>query len=133
MRPCNVMQVLLFRAEQITTLIDGATVRVPVTVRAIVDAVCEYYDVDRASLLSQQQHPAIARPRQVAMHLAKVMATKNVTAIGRVIGRDHSTVRHGITVTRERMAADEQLRNDVRMITARLLERYTPQLGRAPG
>ena len=50
-----------------------------------------------------------ARPRQVAMYLAKVLTTKSLSEIGRCFARDHSTVLHAVRRIESLLAQDDEL------------------------
>ena len=64
----------------------------------------------------------IARPRQVAMYLAKKLTPRSLPEIGRRFGgRDHTTVMHAVKRIEELRAADSELNNDVVHLT-RLLD-----------
>ena len=57
--------------------------------------VAEYYKIRIADLLSKRRSRSIARPRQVAMALAKELTTHSLPEIGDAFGgRDHTTVLH---------------------------------------
>jgi len=66
-----------------------------VTVENIQKTVAEYYKIRVGDLLSKRRSRSIARPRQVAMALAKELTTHSLPEIGDAFGgRDHTTVLH---------------------------------------
>jgi chromosomal replication initiator protein len=66
-----------------------------VTVENIQKMVAEYYKIRIADLLSKRRSRSIARPRQVAMALAKELTNYSLPEIGDAFGgRDHTTVLH---------------------------------------
>jgi chromosomal replication initiator protein len=66
-----------------------------VTVENIQKTVAEYYKIRIADLLSKRRSRSIARPRQVAMALAKELTNYSLPEIGDAFGgRDHTTVLH---------------------------------------
>ena len=66
-----------------------------VTVENIQKTVADYYKVRIADLLSKRRSRSVARPRQVAMALAKELTTHSLPEIGDAFGgRDHTTVLH---------------------------------------
>ena len=84
--------------------------------------VAEHYNVRLADMIGPKRVRTIARPRQVAMYLAKAMTTRSLPEIGRSFGgRDHTTIMHGIRKIEELRAADSQLNEDVDLLR-RLLE-----------
>jgi chromosomal replication initiation ATPase DnaA len=80
-----------------------------VTVENIQKTVAEYYKIRIADLLSKRRSRSIARPRQVAMALAKELTNHSLPEIGDAFGgRDHTTVLHAVQarqgVARDRSA-----------------------------
>jgi chromosomal replication initiator protein len=66
-----------------------------VTIENIQKTVAEYYKIRVAELLSKRRSRSIARPRQVAMALAKELTNHSLPEIGDAFGgRDHTTVLH---------------------------------------
>ena len=65
------------------------------TVENIQKTVAEYFKIRVADLLSKRRSRSIARPRQIAMALAKELTTHSLPEIGDEFGgRDHTTVLH---------------------------------------
>ncbi|RLV60825.1 chromosomal replication initiator protein DnaA [Parashewanella curva] len=66
-----------------------------VTVDNIQKTVAEYYKIKMADMLSKRRSRSVARPRQVAMALAKELTNQSLPEIGDAFGgRDHTTVLH---------------------------------------
>ncbi|EQD40483.1 chromosomal replication initiator protein DnaA, partial [mine drainage metagenome] len=66
-----------------------------VTIENIQKTVADYYKVRVADLLSKRRSRSVARPRQVAMALAKELTSQSLPEIGDAFGgRDHTTVLH---------------------------------------
>ena len=64
----------------------------------------------------------VARPRQIAMYLAKQMTSRSLPEIGRRFGgRDHTTIMHGVKKIEELRSADHSLSEDIDLLR-RLLE-----------
>jgi chromosomal replication initiator protein len=92
-----------------------------VTVDAIQKVVAEHYALKQADLLSERRARAIARPRQVAMWLAKQITTRSLPDIGRRFGgRDHTTVLHAVRRIEALKADDPVLARDVDMLLRKL-------------
>jgi len=82
-----------------------------VTIENIQKTVAEYYKLRVAELLSKRRSRSVARPRQVAMALAKELTTHSLPEIGDAFGgRDHTTVLHACKRIRE--LRDEERRMD---------------------
>ncbi len=84
--------------------------------------VAEYYNIRLADMHSARRARAVARPRQVAMYLAKQMTPRSLPEIGRKFGgRDHTTVMYAVRKIEELRAADTVLDEDIDLLR-RMLE-----------
>ena len=93
-----------------------------VTVEEIQRKVAEHYNIRLSDLIGPKRLRTIARPRQVAMYLAKHMTTRSLPDIGRRFGgRDHTTIMHGVRVVEKLREDDSQLSEDIDLLK-RLLE-----------
>lgn len=78
-----------------------------ISVENIQKTVADFYKIKVADMYSKKRPASIARPRQIAMYLAKDMTKKSLPEIGELFGgRDHTTVLHAV-----RKIADERQRN----------------------
>lgn len=94
-----------------------------VTIDDIQKRVAEYYSIRVTDLSSAKRTRHIARPRQIAMFLAKNMTTASLPNIGRAFGgRDHSTVIHAVQVIHQISEQDVALRNDLALLRRALEE-----------
>ncbi len=85
-----------------------------VTIDDIQQKVCAHYGIKLADLRGQSRARIVARPRQVAMYLCKMLTTKSLPDIGRAFeGRDHTTVLHAVRKIEELMRAEPQLVADI--------------------
>jgi len=92
-----------------------------VTVDEIQKAVAEHYLLKQADLLSERRTRAVARPRQLAMYLAKNLTTRSYPDIGRRFGgRDHTTVLHAVRRIEELKGQDASIAADVETLTRKL-------------
>lgn len=86
-----------------------------VSVDNIQRVVAEYYKIKVADLHSKRRSRSVARPRQVAMHLAKELTNHSLPEIGDVFGgRDHTTVLHACRKIKELLDSDADIREDVK-------------------
>lgn len=91
--------------------------RARITIEEIQRAVCAHYRIDRGEMSSQRRTRCVARPRQVAMYLAKELTPRSFPEIGRRFGgRDHSTVIHAVRTIETLRAGDADLDTDIRRI-----------------
>lgn len=94
-----------------------------VTVEEIQRKVADHYSVRLSDMIGPKRTRTIARPRQVAMYLAKQMTSRSLPEIGRRFGgRDHTTIMHGVRKIQELMASDQQMAEDLDLLR-RLLDR----------
>ena len=92
-----------------------------VTVDQIQKMVSEHYNLKQADLISERRARAVARPRQVAMWLAKQVTVRSLPDIGRRFGgRDHTTVLHAVRRIEQLKAEDPQLARDVDVLLRKL-------------
>ncbi len=92
-----------------------------VTIDDIQKRVCEHYNIKMADLLSPRRARAVARPRQVAMYLAKQLTTRSLPEIGRKFGgRDHTTIMHGVRKIEELRGGDPSLNEDIEILARSL-------------
>jgi chromosomal replication initiator protein len=96
-------------------------VRRRLTVKLIQETVANYYGLHTTHMTGQSKESRHARPRQVAMYLAREMIGRSTPDIGRMFGgRDHTTVLHALSAVRDRMATDGELADDIDELKARL-------------
>ena len=92
-----------------------------VTVDIIQKAVAEHFGLKQADLISERRARAVARPRQVAMWLAKQITTRSLPDIGRRFGgRDHTTVLHAVRRIESLKAEDPVLARDCDVLLRKL-------------
>lgn len=85
-----------------------------VTVDEIQRRVADYYNIRLSDLLSARRARQVARPRQLAMYLAKQMTSKSLPDIGRQFGgRDHTTVMHAVKRIEDLRQTDSVLDEDI--------------------
>jgi chromosomal replication initiator protein len=93
------------------------TARPRITIDEIQRAVCAHYRLDKSEMASKRRVRAIARPRQVAMYLAKELTPRSYPEIGRRFGgRDHSTVIHAVRTVEALRVADSELDAEIAAI-----------------
>jgi chromosomal replication initiator protein len=92
-----------------------------VTIDEIQRATVEHYGIRMADMTSSRRSRAVARPRQVAMYLAKQLTPRSLPEIGKKFGgRDHTTVMHAVRQIEKLTAEDRQLADDLEQIKRRL-------------
>ncbi len=85
-----------------------------VTIDDIQRAVCRHFRLERSDMASPRRARAVARPRQIAMFLAKEMTLRSYPEIGRRFGgRDHSTVMHAVRTIEDLRVRDREIDADI--------------------
>lgn len=88
-----------------------------ITIDEIQRKVAEHYNIRMTDMHSARRARNVARPRQVAMYLAKQLTARSLPEIGRKFGgRDHTTVMHAVRKVEELMNDDAQIAQDVEIV-----------------
>ena len=94
-----------------------------ITVDKIQNVVSNFYNIPLSEMLSQRRSRPLARPRQVAMFLAKKMTTRSLPEIGRrFANRDHTTVIHAVKTITRLSEQDDEMKKNINQIRSLLLE-----------
>lgn len=94
-----------------------------ISISNIQKTVADYFQLRVVDLLSKRRTRSLARPRQIAMALAKELTEHSLPEIGDgFAGRDHTTVMHACKVVRELLQSDGKLREDWEKLIRKLTE-----------
>jgi chromosomal replication initiator protein len=94
-----------------------------ITVDKIQNIVSNFYNIPLSDMLSQRRSRPLARPRQIAMYLAKKMTTRSLPEIGRrFANRDHTTVIHAVKTITRLSEQDDEMKKNINQIKNLLLE-----------
>jgi chromosomal replication initiator protein len=92
-----------------------------ITIDEIQRAVSAHFELKPLDLVSARRARVVARPRQIAMYLAKRLTTRSLPEIGRKFGgRDHSTVIHAVRRVEELRDSDREIDGAVRLLMRQL-------------
>lgn len=92
-----------------------------VTIDEIQKAVVEHYAIRMADMTSARRSRAVARPRQVAMYLAKQLTPRSLPEIGKKFGgRDHTTVMHAVRQIERLSTEDRTIAEDLEALKRKL-------------
>lgn len=83
------------------------------TIDEIQKKVAEYFNISVKELQSSRRARTVARPRQIAMYLAKQLTSRSLPEIGRKFDRDHTTVMHAVRKVEELIIEDASLAENV--------------------
>ena len=93
-----------------------------VTIEEIQKRVAAHFNIRTSDMHSARRARSVARPRQVAMYLAKQLTARSLPEIGRKFGgRDHTTVMHAVKKVDELRELDTSFAEDVELLR-RMLE-----------
>ena len=94
-----------------------------ITVDKIQNVVSNYFNIGLSEMLSQRRSRPLARPRQIAMYLAKKMTARSLPEIGRrFANRDHTTVIHAVKTITRLSEQDDEMKRNISQIKNLLLE-----------
>ena len=85
-----------------------------INIESIQKIVATFFQISLQDMLSPRRSRSLARPRQIAMYLAKKYTTKSLPDIGRKFSnRDHTTVIHAVRKIDQLMQKDENIKNNI--------------------
>ncbi len=94
-----------------------------ITVDKIQNIVSNYFNIGLSEMLSQRRSRPLARPRQIAMYLAKKLTARSLPEIGRrFANRDHTTVIHAVKTITRLSEQDDEMKKNISQIKSLLLE-----------
>ena len=95
-------------------------------VSEIQKAVCHQYGLRKSDMASAERTRCVARPRQIAMFLAREMTTHSLPEIARIFGRrDHTTVFYAVERVRSLMIDIPEIALDVSRLRVRIQKMVT--------
>ena len=93
-----------------------------INVESIQNLVAQHFNLNIQELLSPRRSRSLARPRQIAMYLAKQYTTNSLPDIGRKFSnRDHTTVIHAVKKIDELIKKDNDIRQNISELKKKLL------------
>ncbi len=108
-----------FAVQTLGDTLRGAERRV--TIDDIQKLVTQFFDLKPLDMVSARRSRSVARPRQIAMYLAKRLTTRSLPEIGRKFGgRDHSTVIHAVRKIEQLRDTDREIDSAVRVLLREL-------------
>jgi chromosomal replication initiator protein len=88
-----------------------------ISVENIQKTAADFYNIKVADMYSKKRPANIARPRQIAMYLAKELTQKSLPEIGELFGgRDHTTVLHAVRKISAERGTDAQLNHELHVL-----------------
>jgi len=92
-----------------------------ITIEEIQKKVAEHFNIRLSDMSSPRRARAVARPRQIAMYLAKQLTSRSLPEIGRTFGgRDHTTVMHAVSRIESLKLEDALMADDLELLKRNL-------------
>lgn len=79
----------------------------------VIEVVCKHFNVSKKAILGPARSRIIARPRQILMYLLRIELGLALEEVGRIVGRDHSTVIHAVDRITSLASINVQIREDM--------------------
>ena len=93
-----------------------------INIESIQNIVADHFNLNLAEMLSPRRSRSLARPRQIAMYLAKQHTVNSLPDIGRKFSnRDHTTVIHAVKKIEELIKKDNEIEKNVSEIKKKLI------------
>ena len=104
--------------QQITKeIIDSEKAYAP---EYIIEKIADYYNITPDEIIGKGKTRNVANARQMSIYLIRKLTGQTLEDIGKLIGRDHSTVLHSIRKVEESLTTDPSLADTVRDVTANI-------------
>jgi chromosomal replication initiator protein len=92
-----------------------------ISIEDIQKKTAEHFNIKISDLVSSRRLRSLARPRQIAMYLAKNFTSKSLAVIGKKFGgKDHTTVMHAIKTVESLIAKDFEVAEDVKILSRKV-------------
>jgi chromosomal replication initiator protein len=79
----------------------------------IINAISKHFSLGKRSLLGDSRARPVARPRQILMYFLRTQIGLPLDEVGRIVGRDHTTVMHAVDKITQMASTDVQIREDL--------------------
>jgi len=91
-----------------------------VTPERIMKIVADHYNISTADLSSSKRSRDIAYPRQIVMYLCREMINTPLQLIGKLLGKDHTTVMHGYEKIKKEAESNETFQNTLEVLKKKI-------------
>jgi len=93
-----------------------------VTIDLIQTLVCKFYKISKNEMLSSRRSRYLARPRQIAIYLTKILTSKSLPEIGREFSnRDHTTIIHSVKTVEKLKEKDSEIEENINKLKNQIL------------
>lgn len=92
------------------------------TDKRIIDKTCKFYNISKDDILSKSRTKDINHARQVACYLMKYEIKMSFPQIGKIFGRDHTTIMNAVSKIEKGLKLDIEIRNQIQDLTDLIYE-----------
>lgn len=107
-------------SDMITSILGKGNIEEERSLRSspdhVIDAVCEHYSIGKRALLGKGRAKMQSYPRQILMYVLRTELKLPLEEVGRLVGRDHSTVIHGVDKITQMASMNVDIREDISRI-----------------
>lgn len=79
----------------------------------IIKAVAKYFEISDSDILGKDRSSKIAEPRKIAMYMVRDMTNESFPKMGKIFGKDHTTVKYAVDSLEEQLKTDAALREKI--------------------
>lgn len=79
----------------------------------IIKAVAKYFEIDASDILGKDRSSKVSEPRKIAMYMVRDMTHESFPKIGKVFGKDHTTVKYAVDTLEEQLKTDNALKEKI--------------------
>ena len=112
-------EITVEKIDQLLRDLIGKDEYMPISVDLIQKTVADYYDI-RVSDITGKRSKDIAWPRQIAMHLSRILTQNSFPSIGEKFDRNHATVLYAHEQVHSRSTNDRKLKNTLALLTDKI-------------
>ena len=113
-------EITIEKIDQLLRDLIGKDEYMPISVDLIQKTVADYYDIRVSDITGKKRSKDIAWPRQIAMHLSRILTQNSFPSIGEKFDRNHATVLYAHEQVHSRSANDRKLKNTLTLLTDKI-------------
>lgn len=87
-----------------------------ITPEFIIQIVCNKFDITYDEIQSKKRNSYLNIPRQIIMYLCRQYTSISLAELGKLLGRDHTTIMHGTENIKEKMESDPEMKDLIRLL-----------------
>ena len=79
----------------------------------IIKAVAKYFEIDASDILGKDRSSKVSEPRKIAMYMVRHMTHESFPKMGKVFGKDHTTIKYAVDSLEEQLKTDQALKEKI--------------------